>query len=280
MKIFITGGTGSLGTEVINKLLADETANHQIFIYSRDEFKQALGLKHERITKILGDIRDATRLVEQTRGMDMILHLAALKRVDSLEENPEEAIQTNVIGTMNVLQAQRMNRIPRVVLSSTDKAVAPINTYGATKLLSENLVLRNGNNVVCRYGNVIASRGSAVSEFCRTLRMSEAVYITDKRMTRFWITLNDAADFVLSGAFGKDGGLKIPDIRASSVLEMASAIADRLNVKDYKVHDIGIRPGEKLHESLSHDLHSNTCQKLSQQDLSSMLDYALEARNA
>jgi UDP-N-acetylglucosamine 4,6-dehydratase/5-epimerase len=280
MKILITGGTGSLGSMVVRKLLSDEVARHQVFIYSRDEYKQAIGQNHERLTKIIGDVRDSRRLVEATRGMDMIMHFAALKRVDSLEENPEEAIHTNVTGTMNVLHAQRVNGIKRVILSSTDKAVMPINSYGATKLLSERLVLRNKSNVVCRYGNVMASRGSAIAEFKKTLLRDGSVNITDPRMTRFWITLDHASDFVIDSAFAPTGGLKIPEIRGCKVTEMAEAVAECLGVQDFDTFEIGMRPGEKLHEALYIDdetqdvVTSQNCHQLSKEDIKFLIEEA------
>jgi len=247
MKIFITGATGTLGQEVIKQLLS--TTNHILFGFSRDEQKQRLMPKTPRLTMILGDVRDRFRLTESTRNMDLIMHFAALKCVDTLEENPEESIATNVYGTENVLYAQRMNKINRVSFTSTDKAVYPINVYGMCKGVSERVVLRNQNNVVCRYGNVIGSRGSAIPQFIKSINESHTVSITDPEMTRFWIKIEDAAKFVIESSFGRDGGLKIPSMKSSKVTEVARIIAELLN-KPIAYKTIGIRNGEKIHESL------------------------------
>ncbi len=247
MNIFITGATGTLGQEVIKQLLAK--TNHVLFGYSRDEQKQRLMPKTPRLTMILGDVRDRFRLTESTRNMDLIMHFAALKCVDTLEENPEESIATNIYGTENVLYAQRMNKINRVSFTSTDKAVYPINVYGFCKGASERLVLRNQNNVVCRYGNVLNSRGSVIPMFMKSIKDTHIVGITDPEMTRFWIRIEDAAKFVIESSFGRDGGLKIPAMKSSKVTEVAKVLADLLE-KPIAYNTIGIRSGEKLHESL------------------------------
>ncbi len=247
MNIFITGATGTLGREVISQLL--EKTNHVLFGFSRDEQKQRTMPKTPRLTMILGDVRDRFRLTESTRNMDLIMHFAALKCVDTLEENPEESIATNIYGTENVLYAQRMNKINRVSFTSTDKAVYPINVYGMSKGASERLVLRNKNNVVARYGNVLNSRGSVIPEFIKSINETHIVGITDPEMTRFWITIQDAAKFVIESSFGRDGGLKIPSMKSSKVTDVAKTIADILD-KPIAYNTIGIRSGEKLHESL------------------------------
>lgn len=252
MKILITGITGTLGTAVMQDLLKDE--KHHVFGYSRDEKKQAEIPKHERLTLILGDVRDQRRLIESSRDMDMILHFAALKRVDTLEENPEESIATNVEGTMNVLGAQRINKIRRVVLSSTDKACKPINVYGYCKALSEKLVLRNKNNVVVRYGNVLASRGSAVLDFIDGMSRKGQINLTHRDMTRFFMRIEDAAAFVIDSAFKADGGLRIFDkMQACKITELIDAIADAIGYHSYGIKLIGMRPGEKIHEDLYHE---------------------------
>lgn len=246
-QILVTGFTGSLGTVLVKRLLE---AGHWVTGYSRDELKQAQYFKHDRLNMYVGDVRDRDRLIEASRGKNIIFHLAALKRVESLEENPEEAVKTNIEGTDNVLHAQRVNRISRVVLSSTDKACYPVNIYGVTKAAAERLVLRNPNNVVCRYGNVIGSRGSVVPMFVRSLERDRMVEITDRRMTRFWWPLEDAAGFVEHCGLRSNGGLFIPPLQASTVVDMAAAVAECIGVTDYKVKDIGLRPGEKLHETM------------------------------
>ena len=246
MRCLITDITGTLG-QAVTKILLEE--GHEVTGYSRDELKQSQLPFVSKVTLYLGDIRDKERLVEASRGKDIIFHFAALKRVDALQENPEEAYKTNVLGTDNVLHAQRHNGIPRVVLSSTDKAAYPINVYGCTKQIAESLVLRNPNNVVCRYGNVLASRGSAVPVFVDAIKRGKPVPITDTRMTRFFIRIEDAAKFVVASSMGVTGGLKIPPMRGCKMTSVASAIALLLG-HEYSLRDVGCRPGEKLAECL------------------------------
>lgn len=252
MNILVTGITGTLGQAVTNILL--ERKDVHVFGFSRDEKKQADIPYHPRLTLILGDVRDQRRLIEQSRGMDMIFHFAALKRVDTLEKNPEESIQTNVEGTINVLGAQRANKIERVVFSSTDKACKPINVYGHCKALSEKLVLRNPRNVVVRYGNVLASRGSAVLSFIDSIKKEEPVNITDLHMTRFFIRIEDAAKFVVKSAFEEAGGLKIiEDMKSCYITDLASAIGRVMGKKEVEFKLVGSRPGEKIDEDLVHE---------------------------
>lgn len=249
--IMITGITGTLGQAVMRDLLQDE--KYHVFGYSRDEKKQAEIPAHERLTLILGDVRDQRRLIESTRNIDLIFHFAALKRVDTLEANPEESVETNIHGTMNVLGAQRANKIPRVVLSSTDKACKPINVYGYCKALSEKLVLRNKNNVVVRYGNVLASRGSAVLDFIEGISKNGEIKLTHKEMTRFFMRIEDAAAFVIDSGFRAESGLRIYDkMKACKITEMADVISTCLGYP-YTTKTIGMRPGEKLHEDLMHE---------------------------
>lgn len=263
-RVFITGITGTLG-QMVTKILMHRGCS--VVGYSRDEQKQRV-LRQELVnypvefennpmdvTLYLGDVRDAERLEEATRGVDILFHFAALKCVDTLEENPEEAVATNVYGTQNVLHAQRVNYIPRVVLASTDKAVYPINAYGASKKLAESLVLRNPNNVVCRYGNVLGSRGSVLPMFVAALKSGKdpIVGITDKRMTRFWTTVERAANFVINTGIAKPGGLYTPQIEAAPVVRVLDAVAENLGVQAYAFREIGIRAGEKLHECLLTD---------------------------
>lgn len=246
MKIWISGISGTLGQVVCRMLLA---RGHSITGYSRDEQKQAL-LSPLDVVLYLGDIRDGRRVEESTRGMDLILHFASHKMVDLLESNPEEAVSSIVLGTQNILYAQRVNRIPRVAFTSTDKAVYPVNVYGSCKMTAEKLVLRNPNNIVCRYGNVLGSRGSVLPMFVKSLREHQLVKVTSVRMTRFWTTVEKAASFVISCALEADGGVHIPPLSSSSVLSLAEAVAKHIGVDAYSIEETGIRPGEKLHECL------------------------------
>ena len=252
VKYFITGITGSLGRAVTEKLLEDPDAH--VIGYSRDELKQSEIPFHPRLTLVLGDVRDQRRLTEATRGVDIIYHFAALKRVDKMEENPEECIATNIEGTMNVLGAQRTNKIKRVVLSSTDKAAHSETVYGSSKFLSEKLVLRNPHNVVCRYGNVLASRGSVIPMFVDSIRKHGFVNITHPAMTRFFISIDEAAKFVVGHSFRIEGGLKIPDLKGCKIIDLADVICHIMGFTTLKVKLIGIRNQEKLHECMRTDV--------------------------
>lgn len=267
MKILITGITGTLGTEITKILLGE---NHDVIGYSRDEQKQRVFPYKDKCTMYLGDVRDKDRLLEASRGVDLVFHFAALKCVDSLEENPEESVATNIIGTQNVLYAQRINEIPKVCFASTDKAVSPINVYGMSKGISERLVLRNPNNVVCRYGNVIGSRGSVIPMFEKTLKEQQLVNITSTEMTRFWIKIEDAADFVFHSGLTKVG-LQIPFMKASSIVRVANAVANKVGVDPYRILHVGIRPGEKLHESLEQGVNSFECDQYTDQELMELI---------
>ncbi len=275
MKFLITGITGSLGTEVSSQLLL---AGHHVVGYSRDELKQSQFQQSSRLTMYLGDVRDKTRLIEAARDVDVIFHFAALKHVDKLEANPEEANKTNIDGTSNVLHAQRVHGIRRVVLASTDKAAYPINAYGVSKAAAERLTLRNGNNVVCRYGNVLASRGSVIGKFVETLRHDTPyVNITDPNMTRFWITIQDSAQFVISKGLGEAGGLHIPPMNGASVELVSVAVASILKSPSYVTRYIGVRPGEKKHECLrtefeGEEMHSNTVHQFTHEQLVAMIE--------
>lgn len=278
MKIFITGITGTLGQAVCQKLLTDPTM--QIVGFSKDEKRQSELKSHPRVTLVLGCIRDRQRIIEQTRKSDLIFHFAAMKRVEMAQMNPEEAIDTNIQGTRNVLAAQRANNTARVILSSTDKACRPINVYGYSKAVSEELVLRNNNNVVVRYGNVLASNGSAVIDFIKSIQKSGEVNITHPEMTRFFMTIENAADFVIQSAFSPKGGLRVyRNMKSCRMVDLIQALGDLLEVKRVKMNTIGKRPGEKIHEDLWHHddkgmtgfLTSETAEKFTVDELKRLL---------
>lgn len=267
MNIFITGVTGTLGT-IVSKKLIDR--GHKVFGYSRDEIKQREHPFKDEITMIVGDVRDRRRLIEQTRNMDVIFHFASLKCIDTLEDNPEEAIKTVIDGTDNVLSAQRFNNIERVVFTSTDKAAYPINVYGNCKAVAEALTLRNKRNAVCRYGNVLGSRGSVLPIFVKQLLIDQRVTITHPEMTRFFIRQNDAADFVINCM--DSPGRNIPVMKACKVTELARAVADCLEIQDFTAEYTGMRRGEKLHECLMTEvedslLYSNTAVQFTRPEL-------------
>lgn len=255
--VLITGGTGSFGQAMTRKLL-DQHEPEAVRVFSRDELKQhdmriAFG-NDERLRFLIGDVRDPIRLKRATEGVDLVFHAAALKQVPACEYNPIEAIRTNVDGAINVIEACLDNSVERVVALSTDKAVNPVNLYGATKLCSDKLFIQANSYTgarptrfsVVRYGNVMASRGSVIPIFREQLAKGESVTITDERMTRFWITLDQATDFVLNSLDLMRGGeIFVPKIPSMKIVELAKAIDP-----DCEFSVTGIRPGEKLHEFL------------------------------
>jgi len=254
--ILITGGTGSFGHRYVSTLLQQYNLK-RLVIYSRDELKQyEMAMKfqgHENVMRFfIGDVRDASRLREATRGIDIIIHAAAIKHVPIAEYNPMECIKTNIHGAENVIQAALDNNVEYVMALSTDKAANPINLYGATKLASDKLFIAANNMsggrtkfAVVRYGNVVGSRGSVVPFFKTLIKEgADSLPITHKDMTRFWITLQQGVDFVLKCMERMDGGeIFVPKIPSVRIVDLAEAMAPDLPIKT-----IGIRPGEKLHE--------------------------------
>lgn len=254
--ILLTGGTGSFGNAFVDRFMGDGR-DLTIRIFSRDELKQSEMRSRfaddERLRFLVGDVRDLPRLRRAMHGVDYVIHAAAMKQVPACEYNPFEAVQTNVMGTQNVIDAAIDSEVTRVVALSTDKAVNPVNLYGATKLCEEKLVVQ-GNAYAShsetvlscvRYGNVVGSRGSVVPLF-REQAASGLLTVTDERMTRFWITLPQAVDLVLHALEHMIGGeVFVPKIPSMLVTDLAEAIAPGVS---YEV--TGIRPGEKLHESL------------------------------
>ncbi|MBF0542975.1 MAG: UDP-N-acetylglucosamine 4,6-dehydratase (inverting) [Candidatus Riflebacteria bacterium] len=253
--ILVTGGTGSFGKFFITTALK-ELKPRKVIVFSRDEFKQFEMAKifgTDRIRYFIGDVRDRERLYRALTGVDYVVHAAALKHVPLCEYNPFEAIQTNVFGAQNLISACIDAGVKKVVALSTDKACNPINLYGATKLCSDKLFIAAnsyaGKSVTrfsaVRYGNVLGSRGSVIPLFQEMAKKGE-IQITDDRMTRFWITLRQAVNFVLKAFQQMQGGeLFIPKIPSMNVVDLAKAVAPEAKLKI-----IGIRPGEKLHESM------------------------------
>ena len=253
--LLVTGATGSFGTAFIREVLRRYDVE-AIRAFSRDELKQgelSQAIRDDRVRLLLGDVRDLERLRMATRGIDVIVHAAALKQVPACEYNPFEAVQTNIIGAQNLISAAIANRVPLMVALSTDKAVNPVNLYGATKLCAEKIVAQAGvyaggtpaRFASVRYGNVVGSRGSVIPIF-KQQAAAGRITITDERMTRFWITLEEAVGFVLGCLPLIQGGEtfvpKIPSMRIVDVAEALAPDAERVIV--------GIRPGEKLHEVL------------------------------
>jgi len=255
--ILVTGGTGSFGKKFIETIL-NRFHPKKVIIYSRDELKQfemqQIWPDEEPMRYFLGDVRDYSRLKMAMTGVDIVIHTAALKQVPAAEFNPFEAVKTNIIGGQNVIDAALSCGVNKVIALSTDKAAAPINLYGATKLTSDKLFIAANNYKgnhdiklsVVRYGNVMGSRGSVIPFFLKQKEKSGILPITDERMTRFNITLQDGVDFVLQ-CIGKmwGGELFVPKIPSYKILDVANAIAP-----EAKQEIIGIRPGEKLHEEM------------------------------
>lgn len=253
--VLITGGTGSFGRAFVRHLL--ESDARRIAIFSRDELKQLEmknELKDDRLRFFLGDVRDASRLDIALHGVDYVVHAAALKQVDTGEYNPMEFVKTNIVGSQNVIDACIRNKVKKVVALSTDKASSPINLYGATKLTADKLFSAANNYShaygttfsVVRYGNVMGSRGSVIPFFKQLAAEGKPFPITDKRMTRFWITLKQAVEFVLESFEIMQGGeLYVPRIPSMRIMDLAKAIKE-----NFKYDEVGIRPGEKLHEEM------------------------------
>jgi UDP-N-acetylglucosamine 4,6-dehydratase len=255
--ILITGGSGTFGKAFLRYLINNNIQPQKLVIFSRDEFKQ-FEMQQEfgeldYIRFFIGDVRDGDRLKMALDGIDVVIHAAALKQVPTAEYNPSECIKTNIHGAENVIAAALHHATPHVIALSTDKAASPVNLYGATKLVSDKLFVAANNLVgkrptrfaVVRYGNVVGSRGSVVPFFKKLIANgSKELPVTDEKMTRFWITQDDAIVFVVKALARMQGGeIFIPKIPSIRIVELAKAMAPQLSQKI-----IGIRPGEKLHE--------------------------------
>lgn len=256
--ILITGGTGSLGKKLV-QIITREYKPRKLIIFSRDELKQFemaqlwSAKKYPFIRYFLGDVRDKDRLMRAFSGVDYVIHAAALKQVPAAEYNPAECIKTNIYGAINVIDALIANNVKKVIALSTDKACNPINLYGATKLCSDKLFTAAsayaGTHDTCfgvvRYGNVLGSRGSVVP-FFKERKKTGVLPITDPNMTRFWITLDQAAHFVMFALANMEGGeIFVPKIPSMKIVDLAKAVGP-----DCRQEIVGIRPGEKIHETL------------------------------
>ena len=267
--ILITGGTGSFGKNFILHLLKKKFPFLRIIIFSRDEFKQdqlqkELGLKkNHNLRFFLGDVRDKDRLLYAFKQLDYVVHAAALKQVPAAEYNPIEFIKTNVLGAQNIIEASLHNNVKKVLALSTDKAVSPINLYGATKLCSDKLFITANNIVgkkkttfsVLRYGNVLGSRGSVLPEFLKSKSKKHIFDITNLSMTRFNILMKDAINLVILCLNNSLGGeIFVPKLKSFKVTDLAKAIDSNC-----KFNIIGARPGEKIHEELITEAESYNC---------------------
>lgn len=252
--VLITGGTGSFGKTFTRKILG--YGIKKVIVFSRDELKQFEMMQEfddSRVRFFIGDVRDKERLRQAFDGVDIVIHAAALKQVGACEYNPFEAVKTNIIGAQNIIEAAIDRNVSRVIALSTDKAASPVNLYGATKLASDKLFVA-GNSytggketrfAVVRYGNVVGSRGSVIPHFLK-MKPTGILPITDERMTRFWITLEQGTQFVLDSLTRMRGGeIFVPKIPSVRIVDLAEAIAP-----ECRLEYIGIRPGEKLHEAM------------------------------
>ena len=257
--ILITGGTGSFGKQLVSYLLKNKLPLLKIIVFSRDEFKQfELSKifpeeKYPCMRYFIGDVRDKDRLMLALQGVDYVIHAAALKQVPVAEYNPFEAIKTNIIGSQNLIECCLNNTVKKVIALSTDKAAAPLNLYGATKLCSEKLFVAANNIIgkkkisysVVRYGNVLGSRGSVIPEFLKQKKKG-TLFITNKEMTRFSISLDETVDFVLYALLSSIGGeIFIPKISSFRIIDLAKVISP-----ESKIKFTGVRAGEKIYEEL------------------------------
>ena len=257
--ILVTGGTGSFGKNFIKYLIQSNLGLKKIIVYSRDELKQyhlheELRNNLKKIRFLIGDIRDKDRLSFALRNVDYVVHAAALKQIPATEYNPFECLKTNVFGAQNLVECSIINGVKKVIALSTDKAVSPINLYGASKLCSDKLFvsanqMRGNTDItfsVVRYGNVLGSRGSILPKLLEQNKTTNYFSITDKRMTRFNITIDDAIETVLWAFENCIGGeIVVPKLKSYKILDFAKSINSKKKIKI-----IGIRPGEKLHEEM------------------------------
>ena len=268
-KVLITGGTGSLGNALTQRLLTENVDTIRIF--SRNENQQlemASKFHDDRLRFLLGDVRDYNRLTRACEDIDIVFHTAALKHVPIIEYNPFEAIKTNVMGSQNVIDACLEEDVEKAICIGTDKAVSPLNTYGATKLLMEKLFITASNYlkkerhktkfIALRYGNVLGSSGSVIPKFINQIKNNGKITITDSNMTRFSISIDEALDFILKATeIGKGSEIFVPKLRAYSLMDVKDALFDLLGKTDEQI--VGIRPGEKLHEILINNDEMNYC---------------------
>ena len=257
--VLVTGGTGSFGKKFV-EIMLEEFHPAKLIIFSRDELKQhemrIAGFDHVDLRYFIGDVRDLNRLHRAMQGVDIVVHAAALKQVPACEYNPMEAIKTNILGSSNVIEAALDAGVSKVMALSTDKAVNPINLYGATKLAAEKLFVQSnayaGGTATryssVRYGNVVGSRGSVIPVFIKQ-RDQNKLSITDSRMTRFWLTLDQGVRFVIRCIEQMQGGeVFVPKLPSMKVVDIARVVAP-----EAELEEVGIRPGEKLHEVLIHE---------------------------
>jgi len=263
-KVFITGGTGSWGHELVKQLLGKNPK--EIVIFSRNETSQVAmkrAFDDPRLHFCIGDIRDKEALVSASEGADYVYHLAALKHVPVCEDQPYEALKTNVVGTQNVIEAAIENKVKKVMYISTDKAANPSNFYGMTKAIGEKLIvhanlLKSDTKFVCvRGGNVLGTNGSVIHIFMRQIREKREIGITDKEMTRFFLTLEDAIQLLFKASEESMGGeIFVMMMPTCKIIDLAEVLIEALGTKNVKIRELGVRPGEKIHEILYSEYES------------------------
>lgn len=286
--MLITGITGTLGTEITKQLLEMYPGVHIVGI-SRDEYKQSRFKYRNDVELILGDIRDYEAVSSAIKGTvskaQMIYHFAAMKHVDLGEIHVDECVKTNIIGTQNLCRAQKQQDVYKIVMASTDKACYPINVYGCAKQIAEKAVLRSNEfNTVCRYGNVLNSRGSVIEKFAEKIRKGETIQITSTDMTRFWIRIEDAAKFIIdkSEHSKSNAGIHVPPIKAATLLEIVAALEEAIGY-ECKREITGLRLGEKLHECLrmncegEAEITSDKSEQFSKEELLKVVKEVLDA---
>ncbi|MDO9535547.1 MAG: SDR family NAD(P)-dependent oxidoreductase [Bacillota bacterium] len=270
LRILVTGGTGTIGAELVNRLLQYEI--DRLLVLSKDDSKQYLmkqkyGLK-KNLSFVLGDVREYQTLKEATRGMDLVIHTAALKQIPICEENPQEAVKTNIMGTYNLIRASMENGVQKVINISTDKAVFPTNTMGATKFLSEKLIQNfarqdDKRTSLCsvRFGNVLNSRGSVIPLWLEQFRHNQPLFLTDKQMTRFIMTISQAAELIMKSCILCQGGetfiFKMKSVVLGDLATAMKTILSELSNKEAKIVITGPRPGEKKFEELLFEDEAN-----------------------
>ncbi|UXC30838.1 MULTISPECIES: SDR family NAD(P)-dependent oxidoreductase [Bacillus] len=263
--ILVTGGTGSIGRQIVNKLTS--CSPKKVIVFSKDDSKQYMMKNeyadHPEVVFALGDVRDASRVRQLVKGVDIIFHAAALKQVPTCEDNPFEAVQTNIIGGQHVIEAALEHEVSHVVNISTDKAVSPTNAMGATKLISEKLFFQANESIpnqktkFCsvRFGNVLGSRGSVIPIMLQQLLNEKTLTVTDPHMTRFFMSIEEAVSLTLQAAIMMKGGetfiLKMESLQLADLLKAFHEYAAQINAKSPDVLVVGKRPGEKLHEELT-----------------------------
>lgn len=282
MNCLVLGGTGTLGQALTKRLLRD---GKTVTVFSRCELKQKRMARdfasHPRLRFVLGDIRDPLALRRAFRGVELAFLVAALKHVDVLEHNPEEAVRTDILGVMNVADAAIEARTQHVLFSSTDKAVEPVNVYGMCKAISERILLQRNHdqNVthfsVYRWGNVIGSRGSVIPDFVKSLTVYKKAYLTHPEMTRFWIRIEDAVEFMLEPF--RTSQPRIPTLKTATVRDVIDVTAELCGVRDYEIEITGMRPGEKIHESIVPGINSQTHERYTRDELRALLGPVVEA---